>query len=307
MIDVVVQAVTRPVAGVRRFVLARVDGQPLPLAAPGDHVDVETPCGIVRPYSLCGDPARQDVCEIVVLREAQGRGGSRAMHDALAKGRRLRISEPRSLFLLHSGASFIRLIAGGIGATPLVAMAHHLARAKQPFDFHYCARDRESLVLLPELERLVPRGALHVHLSVGEDARRFAPDADPPPEGCSVYCCGPSSLMEAVRVAYAGLCPVHTESFKPQVPDDAMAFEVVLARSRRTVPVKADESILVALWRSGIERPLSCETGICGTCRTPWCGGEPEHRDNLLSAEEREREMLICVSRCRSKTLVLDI
>ncbi|HEV2570890.1 MAG TPA: PDR/VanB family oxidoreductase [Beijerinckiaceae bacterium] len=307
MREMVVAAVTRPVAGVRRFVLAAADGRPLPAIAPGDHIEVETPCGLLRPYSLCGDPAQRETYEIAVLREVQGRGGSRAMHDALAKGRRLRISEPRSLFPLRSGASFYRLIAGGIGATPLVAMAHHLVREKQRFDFHYCARNRESLVFWPELERLVPHGALHVHLSTGEDARRFVPRADPPPEGCAVYCCGPLSLMEAVHTAYSGLYPVHSESFKPQVPDDATAFEVVLARSGRTVPVKADESILVALWRAGIERPLSCETGICGTCRTPWCGGEPEHRDSVLSAEERQREMLICVSRCRSKTLVLDI
>ncbi|WP_170850311.1 MULTISPECIES: PDR/VanB family oxidoreductase [unclassified Beijerinckia] len=309
MIEVVVQTVTRPVAGVRRFVLAAADGGLLPAFAPGDHIEVETPCGIVRPYSLCGDPARRDVYEIAVLREGQGRGGSRSMHDALAKGRGLRISEPRGLFPLRPGAAFTRLVAGGIGATPLVAMAHHLARERLAFDFHYCARDRDGLVFLPELQRLVPPEALHVHLSGGDEARRFDPRRHPLTDAArsAVYCCGPDRLMSAVRQAYRDVCPVHTESFKPSMPDDAMAFEVVLARTQRTVPVKADESILVALWRAGIERPLSCETGICGTCRTPWCGGEPEHRDALLTEDERKREMLICVSRCRLKTLVLDI
>lgn len=307
MREVIVQAVTRPVAGIRRFVLAAADGAPLPAFAPGDHIEVETPCGIARPYSLCGDPLRRDTYEIAVLREAQGRGGSRSMHDALAKRRRLKISEPRHQFPFQPGSSFTRLIAGGIGATPLVAMAYELAQKKLAFDFHYCARTRDSLVFLPELERLAPPGALHVHLSSGLDAKRFDPHLYSLMAGSTVYCCGPASLMQSVREAYADTCPVHMESFKPNLPDDAAAFDVVLARSQRTVPVKADESILVALWRAGIERPLSCETGICGTCRTPWCGGEPEHRDTLLSDDEKAREMLICVSRCRSKTLVLDI
>lgn len=307
--EVVIDSVTRTAAGIRRFTLVAADGSPLPAFEPGDHIEVMTPAGELRPYSLCGDPARTDRYEIAVLRLADGRGGSRAMHDRLAKGRTLRISDPRGLFRLVPGAGFYRLIGGGVGVTPLVAMARHMAREGAEFDFHYCARTRDQLAFLEDLAELLPPNRLHLHVSEGVIGRRFDPARHPlaDPENSVVYCCGPASLMDAVERAYRGVCPVHAEPFAPVLPPDATAFEVVLARTGRTIRVKDDESILVALWRAGIQRPLSCEVGICGTCRTAWLAGEPDHRDVMLTEEERGREMLICVSRCRSPQLVLDI
>lgn len=304
-----VAAITRCVHGLKRLDLVSADGTPLAPFEAGDHIEVLTPTGDSRPYSLCGDPARQDVYSLAILREAGGRGGSKAMHDRVAVGSLLEVSRPRHSFPLVEQGRHWRLVAGGIGATPLVAMAHRLNAIGASFEFHYCASRADRLIFLDELRGLVPPDRLHIHVSGGDPGARFRP-ADWLGQGDEhVYCCGPEALMSAVSAATADWSPdlVHIESFKPSIPDDATEFEVELGRSGALVRVARTESVLVALWKAGYRRPLSCETGICGTCRTPFLAGEVEHRDAMLTDEERKREMLICVSRCRSARLVLDI
>lgn len=305
-----VAAIQRHVGGLRRFDLVSADGSPLAPFDAGDHIDVLTPTGDCRPYSLCGDPARQDVYSLAILREGNGRGGSKAMHDRVAVGSVLEVSRPRHNFPLVEEGRHWRLVAGGIGATPLVAMAHRLAAIGASFEFHYCATKADRLIFLDELGRIVPPGRLHIHVSGGNPDARFRPEDWMGRGGEEhVYCCGPESLMKAVSAATENWPSqrVHLESFKPALPDDATAFEVELARSGTLVRVTDTESVLVALWKAGYRRPLSCETGICGTCRTPYLAGEVDHRDAMLSEDERKREMLICVSRCRSERLILDI
>ncbi|WP_394839075.1 PDR/VanB family oxidoreductase [Pendulispora rubella] len=306
MPKLVVRAMTRCALGIKRFELVHPEGAALPAFTAGAHVDVTTPIGLVRPFSLCNDPAERHRYVLAVLRESQGRGGSKAMHDKIAPGHTLSVSEPKNDFPLEEEGEHWTLVAGGIGATPLVAMAYRLHALRRCFDFHYCARSREHLPFRAELEALVAPDRLHIHANERAPLARLLAK---PSKNAFVYCCGPPSLMGAVRSATADWSAdrVRFEAFKVDVPEDATAFEVELARSGQIVPVRETESILVALWRAGITRPLSCEVGICGTCRTPYLEGEPEHKDTLLTPEERQRELLVCISRCRGRKLVLDI
>lgn len=312
MQHVTVTEIQRPAIGIKRFELRPAgQGGLLPFRA-GDHIEIRTPDeGGTRAYSLCNDPADRDRYVVAVLRESFGRGGSKSMHDKVARGTVLEISDPRSAFPLDERGMHWTLIAGGIGATPLVSMAHRLHAMGAPFDFHYIASSERKLIFREELASVTLPGKLHLHVSEGDPRNRF----DPAPwlresrNGGQVYCCGPEGLMRAVSAAMPHWPEgsLHTETFKPAVPEDAISFEVELARSGAVIPVRKTETILVALWKAGYPRPLSCETGICGTCRTPYLAGEPDHRDEMLSESERRHEMLICVSRCRSKRLVLDI
>lgn len=311
MQKLVVRSIDRCAVGVKRFELVHPQGAALPAFTAGAHVDVTTPGGLVRPFSLCNDPAEVDRHVLAVLRESYGRGGSKAMHDKIAPGHLLQVSEPKNHFVLEEEGEHWTLVAGGIGATALVAMAYRLRRLGKSFDFHYCVRNEDRLAFRAELAAIAEPGRLHIHLTEGNAARRAPLSlllAEPIANGF-VYTCGPAGLMNAVKTATAAWPSdrVRFEQFKVEVPQDASAFEVELARSHRVVPVRETESILVALWRAGIKRPLSCEVGICGTCRTPYVAGDPDHKDHLLTPEEREREILICISRCRGRRLVLDI
>ena len=307
-----VRSIEQPTYGIKLFELVAPSGERLLPFTAGAHVHITAPGGIARPYSLCGDPADRDRYVVAVLREPQGRGGSKALHDKVAVGHLLEVSEPRNDFALDlSEDRHCILIAGGIGATPLIAMAHQLHSEGRSFEVHYGARSTERLIFRDRLQALVAPERLHLYAGDGNVTRRMNAEiilqnADPT---SIVYCCGPSSLLAAVKSACAAAPGVdlHFEQFKIETPQDASAFEVELARSGKRVPVRDNESILVALWRAGCARPFSCEVGICGACRTRYLAGDPEHRDSMLSAEERERELLICVSRSRSARLTLDI
>jgi len=304
-----VKSIDRRTHHVRLFELVDPDGGALPPFAAGAHVEIATPAGVARPYSLCSDPADRYRYVVAVLRESAGRGGSKAMHDRVAVGHVLDISEPRNHFALEEHGHHWRLIAGGIGATPLVAMAHRLRALGRSFDFHYCARSSDHLAFCDALAVLVEPDRLHLHVS--DLAGRFeaAHWLGPARDGQHVYCCGPQPLMDAVEAATAdwpdGL--VHLEQFKAEPAPESSDFEIELMRSGAVVPVKRTESILVALWKANHRVPSSCEIGICGTCRVGCLGGEPDHLDTHLSPQEREREILVCVSRSRSPRLQLDL
>ena len=306
-----VKAITRPTIGLKIFELVSADDRPLQPAQAGDHIEITPPEGPTRAYSLCGDPADTSRYFVAVLRDSHGRGGSKAMHDKVAIDSILDASGPRSGFPLEENARRYILIGGGIGITPLVAMAHRLSAIGADFQVHYTAPSMQKLIFREQLAALTETGHLHLYESRGDNAARFDPQywLEDVKEDTLVYCCGPEKLMKAVRGATT--CwpkgNVRFESFKATTPENAEAFEVELARSGVVIPVYETESILTALWRAGFPRPLSCETGICGTCRTPYLDGDPDHRDEMLTEDERRREMLICVSRCNSARLVLDI
>jgi len=320
-IELLVAAVRDETPRVRSYELRRPDGRPLPAFEAGAHVDVvlrgEDGAELERSYSLCGEPGVQPAWRLGVLREDAGRGGSRAVHRDWQLGTRLRCSHPKNHFPLAAGAlpegAAHLLIAGGIGITPLLAMARALVATGAPFILHYAARSRAEAAFLDEIEALAC-GRLQLHLDGGDpgrgmDVRAVLAQAAP---GSHVYVCGPRALNEAVIAAatQAGWPAqrVHHEFFSAAAPaaGDA-AFTVHLRASGRSVAVGASESILDALLREGVEPLYDCRRGECGLCATPVLEGEVDHRDHVLAPAERSSQMCICVSRPRTGDLVLDL
>ncbi|MFB6813420.1 PDR/VanB family oxidoreductase [Streptomyces sp. NPDC056347] len=294
-----------PAEGVVRL---RLKGSGLPAWQPGAHLDVLLPSGLVRQYSLCGDPADPDTYTIATRLVEGGRGGSREVHERLREGEEVEVREPRNRFPLTEAPAYL-FVAGGIGITPVLPMLRALAASGADWRLLYGGRSRASMPFLDEIGRLDADGG-RVTVVAEDEAGR--PDiaaalADTAP-GTAVYCCGPEPLMDAVAAALPPGRSLHLERFTASGPSaDATAFEVELRRSGRTVQVPADRSVLAAVREEVPYVSYSCEQGFCGTCRQRVVEGEADHRDELLTESERADTMLICVSRCRGPRLVLDL
>ncbi|MDR5762916.1 PDR/VanB family oxidoreductase [Caballeronia sp. LZ035] len=299
------------------FELASLDGRDLPAFDAGAHIDVHLPTGLVRQYSILSAPYEPSRYQIAVLREAESRGGSAGMHDAVREGDELRVSVPRNHFALASGAAKHVLLAGGIGLTPLLCMAQHLDRDGEAFELHYCARSRARAAFLERLANAPWAPRVQLHFDDEAEQQRLHLDTllkDATPD-THLYVCGPQGFMNAVLdAARANAWPehrLHYEFFAAPAVDTSCdgAFEVCLARSNKLVPIPADRTVTQALADAGVDIPVSCEQGICGTCITRVIDGEPEHRDLFLSPEEQARNdrFLPCCSRSKTSRLVLDL
>ena len=272
----------------------RLEGRDLPRWEPGAHLDLVLPSGVVRQYSLCGDPEDVSAYTVATRLVEDGRGGSREVHEQVQEGMELEVRGPRNRFPLVEAQSYV-FIAGGIGITPILPMLRVLGDGVE-WRLLYCGRSRESMPFLAEVEKL---GRNRVTVVAG------APDLDAldVPEEAAVYCCGPEGLMAAAQERFP---QVHLERFTPRTAHGT-AFEVELRRSARTLTVPADSSVLAAVRAVLPGTAYSCEQGFCGTCGQRVLEGEVEHRDELLTDAERADSMLICVSRARSERLVLDM
>ncbi|MFJ4555174.1 PDR/VanB family oxidoreductase [Streptomyces massasporeus] len=293
--------------GVLALTLRHPLGELLPAWEPGAHVDVVLEPGLERQYSLCGDPADRSAWRIAVLRESAGRGGSVHVHERLGEGAVVRVRGPRNNFGLEPAARY-RFIAGGIGITPILPMLAAAEAAGAEWTLLYGGRTRGSMAFGEELGRYGDRVTIAPEDETG--LLDLPSVLDDVPEGTLVYCCGPGPLLDAVEAR----CPsgaLRVERFRPkeQESGDDTAFEVELARSGRTLTVAPDVSVLDAVREAGVEVLYSCTEGTCGTCETDVLDGEPDHRDSVLTEDERAtgETMLICVSRCRGKRLVLDL
>lgn len=306
-----VTAVRQVAEDVRTFELVAADGRPLVPFAAGAHLHVQVPAGPLRQYSLCGDPRDESRYVIAVKREAAGRGGSASMHEAVEPGSILAIGGPRNNFPVSADASHSVLIAGGIGVTPLYAMAQTLQYSGRSWQMHYCARATGHAAFYRELCALRP-GAVTSCFGATPSFDAAAALRDHR-AGTHVYCCGPAGLMQSVKAATAHWPGdhVHFEWFSAPADTAApgMAFEVELARSGMVLVVPEHLSVLQVVRAAGVEVPTSCEEGVCGTCETRVLAGTVEHRDHLLSVAERQtnRSMMICVSRADGGRLVLDL
>ena len=293
--------------------LASPDGSALPAWMPGTHLEVALPSGLVRHYSLCGDPADRSSYRIAVLREQPGRGGSAELFGLAAVGLELDVHQLRNRFRLRE-ATHSLLIAGGIGITPLLPMAQSLRRRKRSFELVYAGRDWGSMVLTDEVAEL-PNARIVESRREGRLELRSLLAATP--DGTAVYGCGPAGMiaeLRALAAAEGDRIRVYTEAFQGDEPAPASPavdtpFVVELARSGLTVDVAPGQSVLQAVRTAVPAAPSSCEQGWCGTCETRVLDGEPEHRDRVLTDGEREcgESMMICVSRARSDRLVLDL
>lgn len=314
MIEVRVSRLELCAEGVMAVDLVSATPEPLPAFSAGAHVDVELPGGLVRQYSLCNDPGEPHRYRLAVLREAASRGGSSAVHDALDVGANLRISPPRNHFALIEQGPCAVLLAGGIGITPLLAMAYRLKSLGLPFELHYFARSRATAAFVDEIEQ----GTL------GSDFRFYGADGPRPSldalvesagDGGDLYVCGPARFIDAVLDAgrRRGLPEgrMHTERFvgtaSPSEGD--RPFRIRLASDGRVVEVAADQTAADALEAAGVFVPTSCGEGVCGTCVTSVIEGVPDHRDVFQTASERaaNRCFTPCCSRAFSDELVLEL
>lgn len=292
-------------------------GGELPAFTAGAHIDVHLPSGITRQYSLCNDPAERRRYRIAVLKDAASRGGSQAMHELRQDGL-LQIGAPRNLFALDEAAGRHLLLAGGIGVTPILCMAHRLAATNADFEMHYCARSADRMAFRAELARAPYAERVHFHVDDGEVSQKLDIDAllRQAQPGTHLYVCGPKGFMDAALGTARGQGwpedRLHYEFFSADTPtavDGDRAFSVRLASSGLQVEVPADCSVAQALARAGVDVPVACEQGICGTCLTRVLEGEPDHRDLFLSPEEQARgdQFTPCCSRARTPLLVLDL
>ncbi|MER6851133.1 PDR/VanB family oxidoreductase [Streptomyces flaveolus] len=283
----------------------RLEGHGLPRWEPGAHVDLVLPSGLVRQYSLCGDPEDTSSYTVATRLVEDGRGGSREVHEQVQEGTELEVRGPRNRFPLVEAPAYV-FVAGGIGITPILPMLRALPEGTE-WRLLYGGRTRASMPFLEDVEKL---DADRVTV-VAEDEDGL-PDLDAfladLPEGAAVYCCGPEGLMAAVEERLPEGTAPHLERFAPRTTATGDGeFEVELHRSGRTLTVAADSSVLAAVRTELPNTPYSCEQGWCGTCQQRVLEGEIDHRDELLTDSERGDSMLICVSRARSTRLVLDL
>ena len=313
--DLLVHQATWAAEGVIVLHLVDPDGRRLAPWEPGAHLDLVLPSGLLRQYSLCGDLNDHRTYRIGVLLEANSRGGSREIHETAMVGKRVAARGPRNHFPLVDASEYL-FLAGGIGVTPIIPMVQEAERRGTPWHLVYGGRSRRTMAFVDEIGARLD-GTYDV---VAEDEQGF-PDFDALlqdlPAGTQVYCCGPSGMIEAVEKKCAQyLAPgmLHIERFgaTPADGSDQQAgngtFEVELARAGLTLTVPPEQSVLRTVLGAVPSFLYSCEEGYCGTCEALVLEGEPDHRDTVLTDEEKaDHKMMICVSRSKSSRLVLDI
>lgn len=314
--ELLVKQVSWEADGVISVVLVEPDGGELAPWEPGAHLEVILPSGLVRQYSLCGDPKDRSRYRVSVLREVNGRGGSVELHTTALVGRKVEVRGPRNRFPLEPAPSYL-FIAGGIGITPILAMVRALGPSR-PWRLLYGGRSRRTMAFVEDLMAVNPG---KVTLVPQDEAGLIDLDAafSGLPETTQVYVCGPSALIQAVQekteLAF-GDSHFHAERFSaapmPTVDDPALAddeFEVELRASSLFGRCPADTPLLEVIRSLGVEMPSSCEEGICGTCETVVIEGTPDHRDQILTDGEKAdgHSMFPCVSRSLTPKLVLDL
>lgn len=305
-VTMVVRSVRRENDRVSVYELADPDDWDLPPFTAGAHVDLRSRDGLIRQYSLCGDPADTNRYFVAIQREDEGRGGSRAFHAELDVGSIVPLSLPRNNFGLADARHHV-LIAGGIGITPLLAMVHSLVAAEASFELHYCVRSVADAPFRDTLLALAPSRIFFYEagsrLDVGElIGRHLAPDTH-------VYCCGPLGLIEEVLAKAEVKAPdtVHAELFGGAKSGGDPAYIVQVASTGDLVEVGSHQSMLEALRGAGYEIPSSCEAGACLECKLRYFAGAPVHRDLVMSSEIRKEFITPCVSGCAGGSITLDL
>ncbi|MBP6117165.1 MAG: oxidoreductase [Neisseriaceae bacterium] len=301
---------------IKRFTFAPCSGEAFPAFTGGSHVIVKMQDGeecYSNAYSLMSDPKALDQYQISVRLDAEGKGGSKYMHEQVQVGTLLELSAPNNLFELAPAGQKHVLIAGGIGITPFMPQLAELQARGAEYELHYAFRAPEHGALWPELQASAHADRCHCYID--SEGRRLDVDGllSAQPKGTHVYVCGPKPLIDAVidsanrhrfRDEY-----IHWEQFATEVPTDAASFTVVLAQSGLEVVVGADQTILQAIESLAVEVECLCREGVCGTCETRILEGEAEHYDQYLSDEEKaaQQSMMLCVSRAKGQRLVLDL
>jgi vanillate O-demethylase ferredoxin subunit len=296
--------------GIHLYEFSPVDGAALPAFTAGAHIDLHLPNGLVRQYSLCNPQEETHRYVVGIKRDPTSRGGSSYVHEQLRVGAILQVSAPRNHFALHEEARHTVLIAGGIGVTPIACMAQRLRALGAPHEVHYSVRKRDEAAFIDVLSG--PRLHLHVDAENGNAPVALKDIVEGAPQDAHLYCCGPAPMLDAFEAAAAGRPDghVHLERFSAAAPVVADGgYSVQLARSGRTIRIARGNTILDTLREEGVEVQASCEQGICGSCETRVLAGRPDHRDSLLSEEEKRsnKVMMVCCSGSHDPLLVLDL
>ena len=309
-LQLVVDDVRVEASDARSFRLVAANGAELPRWQPGSHLEVLLPSGRRRHYSLCGDPADRRCYRIAVRRLADG-GGSQELHDSVGPGSTLTVRGPRNAFpyappfVPTAGYLFL---AGGIGITPILPMVKQAADEGAPWQLVYTGRSQASMPFLDELSELDPD---QVQIRP-YDEHGFPSGTElleQAPAGATVYCCGPAPMIASVREAFpaSAAAALQFERFTAPPVIDGEPFEIALERSKRMLTVPADVSALEIIRQAVPGVPYSCQQGFCGTCRTRVLSGEVDHRDRVLTDQERADSMTICVSRSRGGRIAVDL
>ncbi|MFD3574572.1 PDR/VanB family oxidoreductase [Streptomyces sp. NPDC058644] len=304
--------VTRHESVADGVVQLRLEGDNLPAWEPGAHLDLVLPSGLVRQYSLCGDPedtSSYTVATRLIGTQQGGRGGSREVHEQLQEGTEVEVRGPRNRFPLADADAYV-FVAGGIGITPILPMLRAVEAAGREWRLLYGGRSRASMPFLEDVEKLAGTSAGRLTVVAEDEGGRpdlaaFLADLAP---STAVHVCGPEGLMEAVAATLPAGAALHLERFTPHTSAEGNGtFEVELRRSGRTVSVAAGTTVLSAVRAELPNTAYSCEQGFCGTCQQRVLEGEIDHRDELLTDAERADSMLICVSRASGDRIVLDM
>lgn len=329
--------------GIHSYEFVDPEERDLPAFDAGAHIDIHLGDDLIRQYSLCNAPDDHKRYVIAVLRDENGRGGSRAVHERVHVQDIVRVSRPRNNFALVDDAKKVILLAGGIGVTPLKAMAHALEARGVDYELHYCARDAGCAAFAETFDALHENGRVHYHFDGGDPAAGLdiAGLLHAPRQGTHVYYCGPGGFMKACADAtrHWPTGTVHFEHFKaparaaaPRAVKDVSGvndanivdtpssdtadgatsqatggFDVKIQSTGRTIVVKPEQSLAEALEEAGVVIETSCRAGLCGTCKVRYLSGEVEHNDCILSDDEKGEFLTTCVSRASSKLLVLDL
>jgi vanillate O-demethylase ferredoxin subunit len=302
--------------GIAAFALGTIDGAELPPFDAGAHIDVHTPAGCVRQYSLCNAPGERSFYQIAVLQEPSGRGGSLAMHG-LEPGSSLRIGTPRNHFPLVESAPRSVLFAGGVGITPLLAMAERLHALGRDFVLHYATRSMARMAFIERVRASDFTDKVRLYHSEGSPENRLdiAQAMAAEMTDSHIYVCGPQGFLNAVRATAADTgwpeSHIHFEYFvgvEAHAPGDRH-FDVVIHSTGQVIRIEAAQTVTDALHACGVDVQTSCEQGVCGTCLTRVLEGEIDHKDLFLSPEEQAAndQFLPCCSRAKSARIVLDL
>jgi ferredoxin-NADP reductase len=306
-----VAEIRREADGIRSVVLESLDRRPLPGWTPGAHVDLMAG-EFDRKYSLCGDRTDRIKLRIAILRENQGRGGSKYFHENLSPGSLVRVRGPKNHFKLDESASSYTLIAGGIGITPILAMADRLKSLGKRYTLHYAGRSPSTMAFIERVKR-DHGGRLHLYAKSEGQRMTLSEIAGRPGERCRVYACGPERLLAELQALAREWPPnvLQLEHFAAATaqldPAREHAFRIELRDSNLTIEVPADRSVLDSLHAVGIDVACDCREGLCGSCEVLVLDGEVDHRDRVLSVSERatSARMMACCSRARGNKLVL--
>ncbi len=317
LINVRVAEITQEAEGIRSFALDKIGFFKFPSYQPGSHIDVHCGEGIIRQYSLCGDPENRRRWLIAVKLGEPSRGGSELMHRAVEVGDKLEISSPRNNFLLDETAESVVLLAAGIGITPIIAMADRLYQLSKPFELHYFSRSGAHSAFRDRLQRgaYANKISFHEGLGIDRNQEKLRQILAQPESGKHVYICGPGPFMATAESLARENRPKESVKLERFVANPVLAggitsaFSIELVRSGLNMTVAADETILEVLEANGIDAAFSCEQGVCGTCVTDIVDGEAEHRDSFFSEKQRAsgKKMCICVSRSKGSKIVLDL